>query len=199
MKKLIYLFVAVLLLAVVACAKPPQEAIDSVGRALEDAKGAEASMYASDSLKDAEEAQAALQAELDTQAQKFAMFRSYKKAEELAAAAEAAAKKAEEDAVAGKEAARQEAETLITDAKAAIAQAMEDIKKAPRGKGAQMDIAALKADIAGAETTVAEAEEAYNGGMYLDAKAKADSAKMAAETVSSDVEKAIEMRKAMRR
>jgi len=197
MRKLSYLLVAVLFLGVIACAKPPQDKMDLVVQALDTAKTAEAALYAGDSLRAAEDAQAAMQAEIDTQGQKFALFRSYKKAIELATAAEEAAKKTEQDAIAGKEKARMEAETLINEAKTAIATATEDLKKAPKGKGAQTDIAQLKADLDGATATVTEADTEYSNGKYLDAKAKAQSAKDSAATVSADIMKAIEMKKGL--
>lgn len=199
MKKISYLFVPIMLLALLSCANPPQEAIESANSSLEEAKMAEAAGYAPESMRVAEDAQASLQAELDAQAQKFSLFRSYNKAEELAQVVADSAQKAKADAIAGKEQAMGEAETSIAEAKEAIEKAKKDIKKAPRGKGARADITELKADISEAETTLAEAEEAYANAYYLEAMAKSGAAKSTAELVSSDIEKAREMIRKMRR
>jgi hypothetical protein len=199
MKKLFYLFLSIMLLTVLSCAKPPQETIDSAGTSVEEAKLAEAADYAPESMKAVEDAQAALQAELDAQEQKFGLFRSYTKTEELTKSVEEAAQKAKADAITGKEQAIAETEVLIAEAKEAVENAKKMLKKAPRGKGAEADINELKSDIAEAESAITEAEEAYANGIYLEAKAKAEAAKSTAELVSTDIETAIEMKKKLRR
>ena len=67
-----FVFVLVLM---VGCAKPPQDAINAATAALDSAK-AEASEYAASSLQAAEDARAALDAEVKAQQDKFALFRS---------------------------------------------------------------------------------------------------------------------------
>ena len=50
--------------------------------------------------------------------------------------------------------------------------------------------AAMKTDLTNAGTTIADAEAALSNGKFLDAKAKAESAKNAATTVKTAVEEA---------
>ena len=176
------------------CSKPPQADIDAATAAIQKASSAGATEYAADSLKAAQDAQAALEAELKVQADKFSMFRSYTKATELAAAAKAAGDKAEQDAMAGKEQAKNEATALIEEAKAMLAQAQEMLSKAPKGKGTQADLEALKVDLTGAETAIGEAESAFAAERYLDAKAKAEASKTASGSVTAAVEAAIAAR-----
>jgi hypothetical protein len=192
-------FVAMLLVGfgVVAagCASPPQADIDAAKAALQQATSAGASEYAADSLKAAQDANAALEAELKVQQDKFSMFRSYSKAAELATAAKLAGEKAQQDAVAGKEAAKTAASAAIDEAKTALAQATDLLSKAPKGKGTAADLEALKTDLTGAESTIGEATTAFTAERYLDAKAKAEAAKTAAGNVTAAVEAAIAAKK----
>jgi len=181
-----------------ACASPPQAAIDSAKAALEKASGAGATEYAADSMKAAQDAEAALEAELTAQQDKFGLFRSYTKATELAAAATAAGEKAEQDAATGKEAAKTAASTAIGEAKDMLSEATNLLGKAPRGKGTAADLEALKTDLAGAETAIGEADTAFAAERYLDARAKAEAAKTAAGGVTSAVEQAMAARRGRR-
>lgn len=94
------------------CASPPSADIDAATTAFDNAAATPASEYAGESLKAAQDARAALDAELKTQQDKW--IKSYDRTRELALAAKTAADKAAADAVVGKERA---------DAAAAIAAA----------------------------------------------------------------------------
>ncbi len=193
MKKVCYALLALALLGLIACAKPPQQDIDAAKAALQAAKQAEADLYAPESLKAAKDKEAQLDQELATQQNKF--FKSYKVAAQLCTELKSLAEKAKTDAVAGKEKAKNEAQELITAAETAIATATEDLKKAPKGKGSQADLAAMQGDLDAATAAINEAKELMNTEKYLDAKAKAESAKTQAEGVSKAVQTAIEMKK----
>jgi TonB family protein len=90
-------------LAVMAasCASPPRADVDAANAAVDKASRQGADRYAAESLKSAQDARVALDAELKVQEGKW--VKSYEKAKELAATAKAAADKAAADAVAGKE------------------------------------------------------------------------------------------------
>lgn len=199
MRKTMFVLPFVLVvLFMVGCAKPPQPAIDAANAAVEAAKSAEASLYAGDSLRSAEDAVVQLNNELKTQEGKFALFRSYKKSDELAAAAKAAGEKAAADAKAGKEAAKAAASQMMTDAQALLAQAKELLDKAPKGKGTQADLEAMKADLAGVESTLADAQNSFNSEKYLDVNSKVEGAKAGAQKVIDAVNAAIEAKKGKR-
>jgi protein TonB len=83
------------------CASPPNADVDAAKAAVDKAATDGASQYAPESLKAAQDAQAALEVELKAQEDNW--LKSYDKTKELAAAAKAAGDKAEADAVAGKE------------------------------------------------------------------------------------------------
>ena len=90
-----------LAITVTGCASPPSADVDAAKAAVEKAATAHADQYAAESLKAAQDARAALDAELKTQEGK--LIKSYDKTKELAIAAKAAGDKAAADAVAGKE------------------------------------------------------------------------------------------------
>jgi hypothetical protein len=195
-KMTVMLPLVLVLLVVVGCQKPPQMDIDAAKASLDTARSAEAMDYAPDSLRAAEDSQAQLDAELKAQEEKFALFRSYKKSTELAQATKAAGEKAAADAKAKKEEVKGEAQTLITDATTALNDAKALLEKAPKGKGTQADIEAMKADLTGVESSLTEAQNSFNAEKYLDAKSKAEAAKMQAGNVKTAIEQAIEAKKA---
>jgi len=90
-------------LAVIAasCASPPRADVDAANAAVDKASGQGADRYAAASLKSAQDARAALDAELKVQEGKW--VKSYDKVKELALTAKVAGDKAAADAVAGKE------------------------------------------------------------------------------------------------
>jgi TonB family protein len=90
-----------LAITVTGCASPPSAEVDAAKAAVDKATTDGADKYAAESLKAAQDARAALDAEL--KAQEGKSFKSYEKTKELAIAAKAAGDKASADAVAGKE------------------------------------------------------------------------------------------------
>jgi TonB family protein len=110
-----------LTITITGCASPPTADVDAAKAALDRAAADGAGQYAAESLKAAQDARAALDAELKAQEGKW--FKSYDKTKELAAAAKTAGDKAAADAVAGKEkadavAAKQQADAAAARAKA---------------------------------------------------------------------------------
>ena len=195
MRKMMAVMPLVFVLVLMAgCAKPPQDAINSAMAAMDAAKPL-ASQYATGSLQAAEDAQAALNAELKAQQDKFALFRSYKKADELVADLKAKSDKAAADAAAGQEQAKNDATAAITAATTALTDAKALLEKAPKGKGTQADLEAMKADLTAAESTINEANAAMATSNYKDAKAKADAAASSAATVTGQVQAAIDAKK----
>jgi hypothetical protein len=182
-------FVALVLTA--GCGQPPQQDVDAAKAALDAARTASAQEYAPAQMKAAEDAYADLQAEMNAQAGKFALFRSYKVAQEKAAAANQAIEQAQAAAQQGKEMAKQQAATAIQDGRTALQEAAALLEKAPRGKGSAADLAALKADLDGAGTSLTEADSMMTGETYREAQAKAAAAKTAIAGVKSQIDEAM--------
>lgn len=180
---------------VMGCAKPPQEAIDSAKQSIEAARAAGASDYASESLRMAEDKANAMNTELEAQMKKFALMRSYKNVATMAADAKAAGEKAVADANAGKEKAKMEAEAMLGQVKTALDEANAMLATAPAGKGSAMEIEAMKADLNGVATQIAEGEAAHAQGNYLQSRAKFEAAMGAVNNVKMAVQQAIDMKK----
>jgi len=83
------------------CAAPPSADVDAAKASVDRAASSGANRYAAESLKSAEDARAALDAELKVQEGKW--LKSYDKTRELAAAAKSAGEKAAADAVDAKQ------------------------------------------------------------------------------------------------
>jgi TonB family protein len=90
-----------LAVVVTGCAAPPSADVDAAKASVDRAASSGANRYAAESLKSAEDARAALDAELKVQEGKW--LKSYDKTRELAAAAKSAGEKAEADAVDSKQ------------------------------------------------------------------------------------------------
>ena len=118
-----------LIFPLAGCGAPPTAEADAARQSMASASSAGADKYAADSLKDAQAAQAALDAELKAQEEK--LIKSYDRARELAVVAKTAADKATTDATSARE--RAEAEEA-RKAKAAAAR-REKLDKAIRVGG----------------------------------------------------------------
>jgi trimeric autotransporter adhesin len=183
----------------VACAKEPTDALNAAKTALAAAETAGATDYAPDAMAAAQTAQAALEAELKAQSEKFALTRSYAKATELAAAAKTAADAAAAQAVTGKEQAKAEAIALVAGVRTAVETAKQALAKAPKGKGSAADLEAMKSDVAGVETSLADIDAAITAGSFKDAKVKAEAAKATLDKIVADVQAAIDAKKGAKR
>jgi hypothetical protein len=155
------------------CAKVPQDVIDGAQAALQAAKTAEADRYLPEQYNAAKSALDAAMAEVETQNGKFFLFRSYKKAGEMLAAATTAAQEAQNGVAARKEEIRQEAEALIPQVPEAIKQAQALMKKAPRGKEGKAALQAIQNDLTLVEASMEQANTAMQNADYLTARDKA--------------------------
>jgi len=188
--KIVMPLILVGLAMVMGCAKPPVAEVDAAKAAVQAAVDAGAGDYAAASLREAQNAVASLEAEVQAQSKKFALMRSYKQAATLAANAKAAGEKAKADAEAGKAQAKADAEALLAQAKTALDEATVALKAAPKGKGTEMDIKAMENDLMTVGTQIAEGEAAHMAGKYLESKAKFEAALNASNNVKNMIEQA---------
>ena len=121
-----------LALMATGCASPPTTDVDAAKAAIDKAATQGADRFAPESLKSAQDARAALDAELKAQDDKW--VKSYDKAKELAVAAKNAGDKAAADAAAGKE----KADAIAAKARANAAAAKARPLIAPVRVGGQI-------------------------------------------------------------
>ena len=189
------LFVGAMLLVVavmaVGCAKPPQQEIDAAKAALAAAEQAEAPKYAAGEWDKAQQAMNAVNAELEAQQAKFALFRSYTKAKQLMADATNAANAAKDAGIAGKEKAKNEARAAVDAAKGAIdvaTQALADLDKCRRKpKDLKKDMEMMKGNLDGYAAQVTELEGAFGREDFFGAKAQADTLKGQVDAMAAEI------------
>ena len=173
------------------CAKPPQVEIDAVKASLASVE-ADASKYAADSWNKAQQAVNAVNAEVEAQANKFALFRSYTKSKELIAAANQSITEAKDAAGTAKETAKTAANETLAAAKASLDAAntaMADLGKCRRlPKDFKKDMELMKGNYDGLAAQVGGIESAIASEDYLNAKAQADSLKSSADTLVTDLQ-----------
>jgi hypothetical protein len=179
-----------------SCAKQPTEQMESAKAAIAAAAKEGADVYAPEDLKKLNDQMQAATDEVTTQSKKF--FKKYGPAKEMLAKVQADADALKATIPAKKEAAKNAAIQAQTDAKAALDQAKELLAKAPKGKGTKADIDAMKADLAGLETSYAEIQTAIDGQDYFGASSKAATIKEKANAVSDQVKAAMEKVKGKR-
>lgn len=178
----------------IACAKRPAEELQAADNAIAQARTASVKEYAADSLQAAEKAYSEMRTEAETQDAKFALTRSYEHTVELADQVKSAADKAIADAARAKEQAKNEASAAIELAMTKLQEAQTELASAPTGKGTKADIDAMKADLAGVESSIQEARAAFDREAYKEVMAKTEAASQGAERVKGAVVMAKEMK-----
>ena len=195
-KVVVGLAVVGLMFLAVGCAKPPQQELDGVKAGMSAAESAEAPKYAADAWDRAQQAMNAVNAEVEAQNAKFALFRSYSKAKELIAAANQSATEAKDAGVAGKEAAKNAAQAAMDAAKASLDAAnalyteLGDCKRKPKGFSKDMEM--MKGNLDSLAAQVTGIDSAFASEDYFGAKSQAESLKGQVDALAADMQSAKE-------
>ena len=189
MARRVFVFVVAAGMAVMAaaCESAPKAAVDEAGAAVDQANVAGAGEYAPDAMEAAQEARAALDAELEAQQGKW--FKSYARTAVLAAETKTAGNAAMAAVAEGKERAKTEASVALEGAKTLLAEVHALLEKAPKGR-ADLDLEALKAALETSDTAIEEGEKEMAGGRFIAAKAQAEGTVATAMTVRTAIETA---------
>ncbi len=154
--------VAVALVLASCGAKLPQADVDAANAAFNDAKTAQADVYAPDSFKAASDANTALQANLNA--------KDYGKTKDLAKALLDASTKAKTDAAAAMETTKADVAKLVADINTLLPVVQTELAKAEKaGKKAKIDVKPIKDGLASGTQVFVDAQNSTN---YADAKAK---------------------------
>ncbi|HNR42484.1 MAG TPA: hypothetical protein PKL65_09640 [Bacteroidales bacterium] len=188
--KVLFGFATILMVAFLAgCGKVPQVEIDAAKAAIEAAKAAEADVYIPVELAAVQDSMNAVLANVE--AQKSKLFKKFGPAKEKLAAVVAMANQAAANAAVKKEEVRKESEKLLNDIKAVTEENGKLILKAPRGKEGAAVIEQIKADMAAIDATVAEAQDFFNKGAFMNALNKIKAAKEKADGINTELKEAI--------
>ena len=164
-----------------ACAEAPTALIDAA-RARIDAMTAEGQIYAPQEYTAARDAVGRLDAELQAQADRFALTRSYDRATELAGAVATAADDVARAIDAEQARLRTETGRLVTDAVGVLDEARPAIEEFP-----EEDAADLRRDVENVEASLAAVASALQSDQYTAAHEGAQSAVAAARDIGSSL------------
>ena len=164
-----------------ACAEAPTALIDAA-RARVDAMTAEGQVYAPLEYAAARDAVGRLDTELQVQADRFALTRSYDRATELAGAVATAADDVARAIDAEQDRLRTDTGRLVTDAVGVLDEARPAIEEL-----SEEDAADLRRDVENVEASLAAVESALQSGQYTAAHEGAQSAGAAARDTGSSL------------
>ena len=180
------------LIFVAGCAEPPQEAMESTAVLIEDAQMQEADIFAPELFGAAQDSFNAAQSEIETQNGKFALTRDYDAASQLLASAAELARQAAETGVVRKQEMRTETENLLIEAREVAAEAKVLLAKAPRGKEGRIALVAIGTDVDSLGGMFTEVENLLTQGNVKSANERAQVALQRAQSLTQELQQAIE-------
>jgi hypothetical protein len=181
---------AVVTLMLAGCGSQPAQEIQSAKAAVDAVVADGGEKFSPAETKGAAEKLNAAMEEVKAQDAKW--FKNYDKAKEMLAKAKSDAETAKTGLAAKKEQAKNEATANLAAAGDAVKAAKAALGKAPKGKGAAVDIEAMKGDLQGLEAALAEVQPLIDSQDYAAARDKAAGIKGKAEGVSAAVATAME-------
>jgi len=183
-------FAAILMVAFLAsCGKVPQAQIDATNAAIEAAKAAEVNVYLPDEFAKVQDAMNAVLADVETQKSK--LFKKFGDAKLKLDEVTNMANQAAAGVAAKKEEVKNQTQTLLNDIKTVVEENTRLIPKLPRGKEGAQVIEQIKADLSSVESAVAEAQDLFNKGSFMDSMNKIKSAKAKADGLNSEIKEAL--------
>jgi hypothetical protein len=182
--------VALALVLVAGCAKPPTDQIDAAEKAVKEAQQSGAATYVAEEYAKIEGTLAALKKEVAEQDAKFALLRDYGKAEQLAVAAKADAERVKADADKKREEAKSAALQAQQIAQESVKATLDLVAKAPAGKD-RAALEAIKADAEALKASLNQVQIAIDKGDYQAAQTQAKAIHEKSTAVSHEIETAL--------
>lgn len=176
-----------------SCAKLPQAQLDAAVAAIDSAKRAEAELYVPALFTQLQDSLNAAQNNIETQKSK--LFANYDVVTTqltgvVALANDVVAKSAEK-----KEAVKVEIASILEQVGAVIAENQTLLAKAPRGKEGASALEAIKTELAGVETAIAEGKSAFEAGTLIPTIDKVKAAFEKTNSINAELKAAIEKKK----
>lgn len=182
--------VALALVFLVGCAKPPTEQIDAAEKAVKEAQQSGAATYVAEEYTKIEGTLAALKKEVADQDAKFALLRDYGKAEQLAIAAKADAERVKADADKKRDEAKAAALQAQQVAQESVKATLNLVAKAPAGKD-RAALEAIKADAEALKASLNQVQMAIDKADYQAAQTQAKAIQEKSAAVSHEIETAL--------
>jgi hypothetical protein len=172
------------------CARPPAEQIEAAERAVKEAQQGGAATYAAEEYAKLDGNLAALKKEVADQDGKFALFRDYGKAEQLAASAKAEGERVKTEAAKKKEEAKAAALQAQQVAQEVVRSTLDLIAKAPVGKD-RAALGAIKAEAEALNALLSQVQTALDKEDYPTAQTQAKAIHEKSQAVSLEIEQAL--------
>lgn len=172
------------------CAQPPADQINAADQAVKDAQQSGAATYVPDDYAKLEGLLSAMKTEVAEQDGKFALFRDYGKAEQLAATTKAEAERLKTEAAQKLEEAKFGATQAHHAAQASVTSTLELVAKAPVGKD-RAALQTIKTDAEALKASLNDVQMMIDKGQYLGAETKAKAIQEKADAVSHEIETAL--------
>jgi hypothetical protein len=181
---------ALTVLLVAGCAKPPTEHIEAAEKSVKEAQESGAATYVAQDYAKLEGTLAALRKEVSEQDAKFALLRDYGKAEQLAASIKADADRIKADAIKKKEEAKAAALQAQQVAQDAVKATLDLVAKAPVGKD-RAALEAIKNDAEALKASLNQVQIAIDKEDYPAAQAQAKAINDKSQAVSAEIQNAL--------
>lgn len=181
---------ALAVLLVTGCAKPPAEQIEAAEKAVKEAQQSGAATYIAEEYAKLEGTLAALKKEVGDQDGKFALFRDYGKAEQLAASATADGERVKTEAVKKKEEAKTAALQAQQVAQEAVNTTLDLVARAPVGKD-RAALEAIKNDAEALKGLLNQVQSALDKEDYPAAQTQAKAIHEKSQAVSTEIQQAL--------
>ena len=172
------------------CAQPPADQLNAAEQAVKDAQQSGAATYVANDYAKVEGLLAAMKTEVAEQEGKFALFRDYGKAEQLAATTKAEAERVKTDAAKKLEEAKFAATQAHQAAQTSVASTMDLVAKAPAGKD-RAALESIKTDAEALKASLNDVQMMLDKGDYMGAQTKAKAIQDKANAVSHEIETAL--------
>ena len=181
---------ALAVLLVTGCAKPPAEQIEAAEKAVKEAQQSGAATYTAQEYAKLEGALAALKKEVGDQDGKFALLRDYGKAEQLAASAKADGERVKTEATKKKEETKVAALQAQQVAQDAVKSTLDLVAKAPVGKD-RAALEAIKNDAEALKSSLNQVQIALDKEDFPTAQAQAQAIHDKSQAVSAEIQNAL--------
>jgi len=190
--KIRYVLVSILGMSLLlgGCAQPPADQINAAEQAVKDAQQNGAATYVANDYAKVEGLLAAMKTEVAEQNAKFALFRDYGKAEQLAVTTKAEAERVKADAAKKLEEAKFAAVQAQQAAQATVASTLALVAKAPAGKD-RAALESIKTDAEALKASLNDSQMLIDKADYLGAQTKAKAIQEKGEAVSREIETAL--------
>lgn len=182
--------------ALAGCSKAPTSEIEAAQKSVAETRAAGSADYLPAEDKALSDKMNAAMQEIKTQDEKMAPFRNYEQAQKMLTEVRQQSEQVKTASAQKKEEAKQQAAALQSEATQAVQKAKELLAQAPKGKGSEADLAALNADVDALNESLPTVQQAIDKGDYRDAISKATPIKEKANSISTEVEQAVEKVKA---